>query len=320
MPSLKGSAQLYAIIYQFICNKTLNRLDWPDLQAAIAHEIVFIQSAGSGCAATLPIWTCIAVDGAAETAVPLAAAWFLYNLASDIFDDLQDQDGKERLWNTWETAQAMNVGLGLIAIANQYLARLSTTPNAHCDILDAWARTFTLAAQGQNNVAKRPSLEDYFRQTITKSGFIYATIARAGARLVTSNSALLNAMYDYGYALGMVIQIVDDCRDISPALVASDLANGTFTLPAIYALSQKEAERYPELLTLFASSSALAPSEIEKALALIVETNALSRSLAFAKFYEQKALAALKSLPSKRAVAHLTNHVTYFLANARHKT
>jgi geranylgeranyl pyrophosphate synthase len=240
----------------------------------------------------------------------------LYNLASDIFDDLQDQDEKERPWNAWEPARAMNVGLGLIAVANQCLARLATTPDAHRDILDAWAHTFALAAQGQIIVRKRPSLETYFRQTITKSGLIYATVARTGARLGTNDSALLKAMYEYGYALGMVVQIIDDCRDLVPVHVASDLAKGTFTLPAIYALSQKEAERYPGLLTLFASSSSLSPDEIENALALIIETGALSRSLAFAKFYEQKALDTLQSFPPEN-VTQLTNHVTHFLANTR---
>ncbi|MFQ5433810.1 MAG: polyprenyl synthetase family protein [Anaerolineae bacterium] len=249
-------------VSHYIFDEALHGLDWPDLIAVIKFEQALIHNIGSGYGTILPIQTCVAVGGEAETAVPLAAAWLLYNLASDIFDDLQDQDGKERPWNAWEPARAMNVGLGLIAVANQCLARLPTMPDAHRDILNAWAQTFALAARGQSNVGERPSLETYFRQTIAKSGLIYATVARAGARLGTCDSSLIDAMYDYGYALGMVVQIVDDCRDLAPGEVASDLANGAFTLPVIYALSQKEANGFPELSALSTASGSLSSEDL----------------------------------------------------------
>lgn len=315
----EDATRFLAYVNCFIYDEVLSGLDWPDLLAVIEFEQALIKSAGSDYGAILPIRSCIAVGGEVTTAVPLAAAWLLYNLASDIFDDLQDQDGKERPWNAWEPARAMNVGLGLVAVANKCLARLQTTSDTHRDILDSWAQTFALAAQGQTIRPERPSMQTYFRQTVTKSGLIFATVARAGARLGTSDTTLLNAMYDYGYALGMVVQIVDDCRDLSSVQVASDLANGTFTLPAIYALSQNEAEEYPELSKRFALSSSLLPDEVEKTLELVIETGALSRSIAFAKFYVQKALGALKLFPPERVI-HLATHVSHYLSNAGFKT
>jgi geranylgeranyl pyrophosphate synthase len=86
-----------------------------------------------------------------------------------------------------------------------------------------------------------------------------------------------------------------------------------YTLPVIQALSQKEAKEYPELATLLASPSGLSASDLEKTLHLISESGALSRSLAFARFYEQKALGALKIF-SPEQVAHLAAYVSHFLS------
>lgn len=304
---------LFTAVCQFILDEALSVLEWPDLTAVVEQERAAIQGTSSVYSPILPILTCETTNGPAETAVPLAAAWWLHNLASDLFDDLQDRDGKKQLWNDWEPAKAMNVGLGLIAAGNICLTRVQASHNAHRDILDSWARTFAQAAQGQIDLPEQPSLEAYFRQTIAKSGLIYATVARAGARLNTDAAPVLDAMYNYGYALGMVIQIVDDCRDLLPSHAASDLAEGVYTLPVIQALSQKEAKEYPELATLIASSHRLSANELEKALHLISESGALSRSFAFARFYEQKALGTLKIFSPERVI-HLAAYVSHFLS------
>ncbi len=308
------AVRLFTAVCHFILDEALSRLEWPDLAAVVELERATTQGSDSIYGAILPILTCVATNGQAGTAVPLAAAWLLYDLASDLFDDMQDRDGKNQLWNDWEPARAMNVGLGLIAAGNICLTRVHASPDAHRDILDFWAHTFARAAQGQINSSEQPSLETYFRQTIAKSGLIYATVARAGARLNTDEAPVLDAMYDYGYALGMVIQLVDDCRDLLPSRAASDLTEGVHTLPVIQALSQKESKEYPELSTLLVSSrSCLSADELEKALHLISKTGALSHSFAFARFYEQKALGALKIFPPEQ-ITHLTTYVSHFLS------
>jgi hypothetical protein len=206
--NISGEAdRLFTAVSHFILDETLSVLDWPELIAVVKQEQAAIKGTISVYSPILPILTCAATNGEADTAVPLAAAWWLYNLASDLFDDLQDRDGKKRLWNDWGPAKAMNVGLGLIAAGNLCLTRVQASYDAHRDILASWARTFAQAAQGQIDSPERPSLETYFRQTIAKSGLIYATVARTGARLNTDEAPVLDAMYNYGYALGMVIQI-----------------------------------------------------------------------------------------------------------------
>ena len=56
-----------------------------------------------------------------------------------------------------------------------------------------------------------------------------------GGRLATDDEQILTALQEFGLALGMSIQISDDCLDL-----AEDLANGTFTLPVIEGLALNE--------------------------------------------------------------------------------
>ncbi|MEW5985025.1 MAG: polyprenyl synthetase family protein [Chloroflexota bacterium] len=242
-----------------------------------------------------------------KQAIPLAAAWVCYNLASDIFDDLQDKDDKQRPWNQWKPGRAMQVGVGLIAVAQTCLAQLN--PAAQSDILDILGRTMALAALGQN-IATRESLDEYFKHTLAKSGLVFAAVAYAGARSQTDEPSLLQAMYDFGLALGMLIQIRDDCRDLLPEQAASDLARATYTLPVLYGLSQQEHRLRPRLVTLLDTANDDHTLEIGR---ILTDMGALAYSLAVAKVYEQKALSALSVFPVERTV-HLITYVSHFLA------
>jgi geranylgeranyl pyrophosphate synthase len=60
----------------------------------------------------------------------------------------------------------------------------------------------------------------------------------------------------------------------------------------------------------------LSPSAAQKVLDIVSNTGAIPHSLAFAKFYEQKALAALEKLLPGR-VGHLSTYASHFLSNIK---
>lgn len=304
--SLKQSLEA---TYQFVFEQALAGLDWLDLAHVIRDRQLRSQKDYSAYSDTLPTWACLAAGGETMQAIPLAAAWVCYNMASDIFDDLQDKDGKQRPWNQWEPERAMQVGVGLIAVAQTCLAQLNEAPAAQSDILGILGRTMALAALGQN-IATRASLDEYFKHTLAKSGLVFAAVVYAGARLQTNEPSLLQAMYDFGLALGMLIQIRDDCRDLLPEQAASDLARATYTLPVLYGLSQQEHRLRPRLVALLETANDDHTLEIGR---ILTDMGALAYSLAVAKVYEQKALSALSVFPAARTV-HLITYVSHFLA------
>jgi geranylgeranyl pyrophosphate synthase len=199
------------------------------------------------------------------------------------------------------------------ASGNICLARLQAPHDALCDTLESWARALSLAARDQWISSETPSLEQYFRRTITKSGLIYATVARAGGRLSSNEPSVLEALYDYGMGLGMITQIWDDCLDLSPDQIKSDLVAGTYTLPVIYALSLKEDLNYPELLALLNSPEELTPANTEAIRCVLEKMGAISYCTALMKVYEQKALNALAEIRDGQYVEHLEDYVSAFL-------
>ena len=304
-------SRLFAQTYDFIFEKALLDWAWDDVLTAVSSRQTAYRDTRAAYAHVLPILTGLAVGGQTQPALPLAAAWVLYDLASDVFDDLQDQDGKDWPWNHWQAARGMHVGLGLIAAAEICLANVPASGNVRTDILESWAHTFARAVRGQVEQGRNDSIEQYFSQTAAKSGLIYAQVARAGARLATDDSKVLQGIYDYGLALGMIIQLKDDYRDIQAINQASDLNTSAYTLPVLYALSQKEHPCYPELLTYLNGKPDFTPAEVTTIHRLLTEMGTLSYTFMMARGYEQKALNALSSFPAAH-VTHLTTYVSSF--------
>ena len=304
------------LVYRFVEQSVLSSLVWPDLTTVIdAYRDEMQGGEQPSYAELLPLLTCQAVGGSAELAVPVVAAWLFYNLASDLFDDLVDQDGKQRIWNEWAPGRAMSVGLGLVAAAQICLSHLETNLSAQGAIIRRYGQTMAIAARQQHHQARICSLEAYFQHILGKTGYVIATVAWSGARLQTEDEVLLKALHEYGLAVGVMVQLLDDLRDLQPGSRLSDLAANTYTLPIIYALSQTEHPRYTELTKLLADD--LTNRAIIDAIGDIVnEMGAMVYTLSLVKVYEQKALNALCALPKEHTI-HLVRYATNFLGQLR---
>lgn len=280
----------------------------PDIVKAVRAVQEITKNTDLAYKALLPLLVCGAIGNDPEAAVPLAAAWFLYDQASNIFDDVQDQDGKTYLpWNNWPPAQAINVGLGMIGIGNICLSKLDTSPDALSAILASWGHTLAIAAKGQNH-HKNLSLKQYFNQTVAKSGLVFASVTWAGARLQQNDNRLLSAMFDYGMGVGMMIQIRDDCHDITAGKLTSDLKAHVYTLPLLYALSLEKDPRHAELCALI--ELPMTTSNINTICSLLEYMNAWSYSASVMGLYEQKSLAALQAACYEPYRSHLKNYVS----------
>lgn len=299
--------------YRFIDEEALNGVDWPDLLDAVSNRQVSTANSHAVYGALLPLLACTASGGEAGQAIPLAAAWVLYDLASDVFDDLQDRDGKDRPWNYWRPARAIAVGLGLIAAGEVCLARLRPAATDRAEIASSLARTFLLASRGQGDDGREPSLASYLSQLVAKSGLVFAAVTRAGASLCASTPHLLQSMYEYGLAVGVLVQIRDDCRDLSSSHAVSDLATGNHTLPVLYALSLQEHQSHPQLVSLLRRPrDSWTAYEVEEVCQILAGMGAFAYAIAVARVYEQKALAALQTLPTHET-AHLRTYVSGLL-------
>jgi hypothetical protein len=165
----------------------------------------------------LPVISCLAAGGTQEAGIALATAWYPGYLASEILDNVEDKEFiPDRFANSPEVAT--NLATSLIFIAFHALTLIPDPERAR-----AAARIFSRsgfeATYGQHrDLLKTPStveksLNDYWEMIILKSGSVFRTATAGGAAAGTSDERLVDALGDYGTALGVMLQLIDDCRD-----------------------------------------------------------------------------------------------------------
>lgn len=298
-------SSLYENICRFINNEILSLCDWPEIEAIIANRQQARINSANAWVDILPSLACAACGGDVEKSIPLAAAWSLYIFAGRIVDDIHDDEGKGHLWNAAGTRQALPTALFVIGIAHMALARLQPPAQANGDILDAYGRVLSVAAQAQREQHSLSldalSVEVYFNNLVSRTAMAFATAAWSGGKLASANPETLTAMYNFGLAVGIAIQIEDDCED----LVKSDLIAGIYTLPIIYGLSQTQHSGHSELVAHLSVPAKMSTSQVNTVAAILTEMKAFHWSRQMAGIYRVKAVEALAALPSGSGTACL---------------
>ena len=81
--------------------------------------------------------------------------------------------------------------------------------------------------------------EDYFKRIGNKTASLFAMATEAASIVCNAPEEMIQTLRSYGYNLGMAFQIIDDILDFTATEeelgkpVASDLLQGTLTLPSI---------------------------------------------------------------------------------------
>lgn len=222
----------------------------------------------------LPILSALATGGSADDGAALASAWASLFLASDMMDHIEDREfvpgqGVPSL------EVAANLATGLIFDAFQTLAEMK---NVRCGCRAA--RIFSAcgldAVYGQHRDLTQKEapveamLQEYWETTILKSGSVFRAALEAGATAGRPRSSIRPALADYGVALGVMLQLIDDCRD---AFSPSDEAmHWQTTLPLLlYLMATGEDQlRYPEVHTRAAWSALLSEAGVMDALSTLL--------------------------------------------------
>jgi geranylgeranyl pyrophosphate synthase len=314
--SLPTSSLLSQYTHDFIRTQISPILDWSDFEAAIAHWLNRQDDASPETAYytdVFPALIYIAVGGDYPKSIPLTAFWLLNILAARVFDDIQDQQGECNPWNQGGLVQSLPTGLALLTAANICFSHLESDIDAFRAIQNAFGRAGALAAKAQRLTPTTDlssnSLEQYFFHIIGATAEIFATGAWAGGRLKTVDETTLNALREFGYNIGMRIAILSDCFDLQPASLdkPSDLTSGSYRLPVLYAASLTEHPDHPELMELLTKGK-LEGGRYDTAITLLENMEAISWSVQLATEFQNRAIAALNSLPEYTQEA-LANYV-----------
>ena len=190
---------------------------WPECR----HLLIRMMTDDEPWVVALPILTCKAVAGSINIAIPVAAAWSTLRYAGDLFDDVQDGDFGYQEFSS-NPSHAISYATALIFVAFQLLSHAGLKPDTAQNINSIISSAGYRSVLGQfleqrylsEEKYRSDSLEWYWDSVIHKSGSIFQAGASCGAAIGTSEKNIIQAMSDFGNALGVIRQVLDDCADI----------------------------------------------------------------------------------------------------------
>src|SRR5690606_32422590 len=142
---------------------------------------------------------------------------------------------------------------------------------------------------------------DYLRVINDKTAILFAAACRTAALLAGAPAVLQNALHDYGLAVGLAFQLVDDALDYdgdSDALgknVGDDLAEGKPTLPLIFTLRHGTAEQRALIEQAIREGGR---DRLDEIVAAVRGCGALDYTRDLARQQADRALACLEGIPA----------------------
>ncbi|MBS4102226.1 polyprenyl synthetase family protein [Tsukamurella paurometabola] len=255
-----------------------------------------------------------------EQVITAAAAMELTHLATlyhdDVMDEADTRRGAPSANAKWGNSIAILAGDYLFARASAYGADLG--PRAVGVIATCFGELVTGQMLELKGAGSGDPVQHYLDTIWGKTGSLIATCGLLGALHGGGDEETAQRMYRIGAAIGMAFQISDDIIDISSVAQDSgktpgtDLREGVFTLPVLYALRDEgpDADRLREILVGPVTDDAL----VDEAIELLGRSAGMKEAQATLARYADDARAELAELPESEPRASLESLVTFTVA------
>jgi geranylgeranyl pyrophosphate synthase len=211
--------------------------------------------------------------------------------------------------------RAVILGDFLFAMAGRF-----ATDTGNLRVVNLFARALESISRGelkQGFSAFRldQTYDDYIERISGKTAALFALTTESGAVLSKAPEKSVQKLKEYGYNLGIAFQIVDDILDFVSTEkemgkpVASDLAQGTVTLPSLL-LMQNYSQDNP-VKRLFKNEGDK-QQNINEAVEMLRNAGYIEESYRIADEYKMKACRSIKQLPdspARRSLLSLADYV-----------
>ncbi|APT86078.1 polyprenyl synthetase family protein [Corynebacterium flavescens] len=246
----------------------------------------------------------------AATVVEMVHVATLYH--DDVMDEADRRRGVESANSRWSNSVAILAGDALLAHASRLMSQLDTHTVAH------FADTFEELVTGQMRetigVGEANPIDHYTAVIREKTAVLIASAGYLGAYHSGASPEHAAALRQIGGAVGMIFQIVDDIIDIfgdprhSGKTPGTDLREGVFTLPVLYALEEEGAvgDGLRELLT----GSLDTDDDVERAIELLRQSGGRDKAMADVHAYlrvVEEQLSVLPEIPASQALRQLAD-------------
>ncbi|KYK54115.1 decaprenyl-diphosphate synthase subunit 1 [Drechmeria coniospora] len=242
----------------------------------------------------------------------LAEITELIHTASLLHDDVIDHSISRR------GAPSANLEFGnkMAVLAGDFLlgrASVSLARLRHVEVIELLATVIANLVEGEFMQLKNTERDErspqwsdetltyYLQKTYLKTASLISKSCRAAALLGNADGTTVEAAYSYGRNLGLAFQLVDDMLDYTrtgkdlgkPA--GADLELGLATAPLLFAWKQN-----PELGALVGRKFSR-EGDVERARALVLESDGIEQTRALAHDYAERAIAAIADFPDSEA-------------------
>ncbi len=238
--------------------------------------------------------------------IHLAATVEFIHTATLLHDDVVDESAQRRGRPTanllWDNKSSVLVGDYLFSRSFQLMVETGSLR-----VLDILANASATIAEGEvlqlTAASNLATTEEIYLQVVRgKTAALFSAATEVGGVIAGADDACVAALFDYGDALGVAFQIVDDLLDMqgdsraTGKNIGDDFRERKLTLPLIKAIAQAdEAERAFWQRTI--EKGKQEPGDLDHALGLLHRHGALRDTTAEARAWAAKAKAALTVLP-----------------------
>lgn len=229
-------------------------------------------------------------------------------LHDDVVDESALRRGRETANALWGNAASVLTGDFLYSRAFQMMVRLDSMP-----VMQLLAETTNAIAEGEvlqlMNIGDPEVTEARYMDVIDrKTARLFGAATQMAAIIAGAEDKTAQALHDYGRALGVAFQLIDDALDYSGSAtelgknVGDDLAEGKPTLPLIQVLKHGTGAAQQRVRNAIENSSA---EELSAIVEDVQDCGALDYTVAQAHAARDRAIAALDALPAGPARDHL---------------
>ena len=255
----------------------------------------------------------------------LAAAVEFIHTATLLHDDVVDGSGLRRGKQTanliWGNPATVLVGDFLFSRAFELMVE-----DGSLRVLKILSHASAVIAEGEvEQLTTQRRIETDEQQYLTiisaKTAALFAAACRIAPVVAEASEDSEGALERYGKYLGIAFQLVDDVLDYGSSIdvmgkgVGDDFRDGKVTLPVILAYARGSDDERAFWRSAMAGERS-SDEDLDRAIRLLRNTDALSETLERARHYGRRALDALAGFPSGKAKSALSEAVEFAISRA----
>ena len=289
-----------------------------------------IEGGGKRMRATLPWLIAKAVGDSHAGLLDIGAAIETVHNFTLVHDDIMDDDevrrGRNAVHIEYGLPTAINAGDAMLAIAFERLVQAENLDHEDIPALVnrvAWmvrrvseGQQLDIEFEDRLNVSEG----DYLEMIEGKTAVMFWICAEIGASISGADDETVQLMAEWGKALGLCFQLMDDVIDVlsdsatlgKPA--GSDIAQGKRTLMIIHAMQQPDGPVKERLMAVLGKGEEVSEAALSDGLAALAELGSVDYAREKAEAFHAQAHACLDRLPENPALKALRELTDFQLA------